>query len=56
MLNLSGARDVNSFLLPNAEQLAMQLTLRNLMGEQQPQQAPQAAPPQMGGQPNGDFF
>lgn len=56
MLNLSGARDVNSFLLPNAEQLAMQLTLRNLIGEQQPQQAPQAAPPQMGGQPNGDFF
>lgn len=56
MLNLSGARDVNAFLLPNAEQLAMQLTLRNLVGEQQEQQAPQTVPPQMGGQPNGDFF
>lgn len=50
VLNLAGARDAKSFLMPGAEQLAMQLTLQNLLGQQEPQQQQQPQqPPQMGG-------
>ena len=53
VLKLAGVRESNSFLMPGAEQLAMQLTLQKLTGEQGGQ-PPQQQPPMMGDQMMGD--